>query len=155
MEKRKRRTGRSSLTIKQKRFLIKYAETFNCKEACEEVGYSRQTLAMMLRREDTLFYSAFKEAEKKIAQDPRVTKVAGIERLLRYIEEAEKEGNYEFALKCQKELSLMVEGNIAPKTTIEKKDEKIEIKVIDFTQRAQLPKSNIIPIDDVQEAEEV
>lgn len=145
---------RKSLTRKQVAFLAEYRESFSMRKAVAAGGYSSQTVSNMLRK-DSLFTRTFKELQKNLEQDPRLTKLSGLEKLLRYQSSAEEDGDYKLALEIQKEINKMVQGNIAPTKSIDERNNKLEVTLIDFTKKLEDNKSNIISIDNYQEAEEV
>lgn len=146
---------RNSLTMRQKKFLLKYQETFSMREAVKAGGYTSQTVSNMLRK-DSLFTRTFRELQKNLEQDPRLTKISGVEKLLSYQKAAEEAGDIKLAVDIQKEINKMIQGNIAPTKSIEEKTEKVEVMVIDFTKRMEVkPATNVLKIDEFQTVEEV
>jgi GDP-D-mannose dehydratase len=137
------------LTVKQERFLSEYQECMNINKACR---LSEMQVGNVLRdlKKDTPFANEFKKIQKALEVDPRLTKIAGVEKLLRYQQMAEDEGDYMGAAKIQETINKMIEGNIAPTTQVEKKEIKNEIRVIDFTKKKQFLK---LEQDNVQDAE--
>ena len=139
------------LTTKQETFLAEYQNTMSINKACRTSG---QQLGNVLRdlKKDTPFANEFKKIQKALEQDPRLTKIAGVEKLLRYQDMAEEKGDYMAAAKIQETINKMIEGNIAPTTQVEKKEIKNEIRVIDFTRKKQMLK---LESDNFQDAVEV
>lgn len=137
---------RKSLSMKQKRFLVEYRDCISVKEAARRVGITVQHAKQWMSRPYTLFGKMYAEISNQIVKDERFSKVAGLERLYRYLEMAEADGEYMNAVKIQGEINKMIEGNIAIQKSVEKKETEVTVKVIDFTQRIQLPANNVIDI---------
>ena len=122
------------LTELQAKFLVEYQDCINVGEACRRTGYNQSNVRRDAAK-DTAFGRAFREIRKNIEKDIRLDKAAGLERLLGYQKVAEEAGDLKLAIDIQKEINKMVEGNIAATTQREIKENKVEIKVLDFTKK--------------------
>jgi hypothetical protein len=142
--------GRETLTEKQKAFLAEYQECMDLKEACEKSQIYLGNLRRDIQK-DTEFARRFWRIRQAIEKDTRFDKAAGLERLYRYQRIAEEQGDFKLAIEIQKEINKMVDGNIAATTQRVEKNEKIEIKCFDFTERRKL--ANKPKLKEIQEAE--
>lgn len=137
---------RNSLSMRQKRFLIAYRDTISVKEAAKIAGTNSRHVRTWLSRPHTLFSKTFNTISKEVEHDERFSKAAGLERLNRCIEMAFEEGDYMAVAKIQGTINQMIEGNIAIQKSLEKKETEVTVKVIDFTQRKELHRNNVIDI---------
>lgn len=138
--------SRKSLSIKQKRFLVKYRELISISAAAKAVGIRLQLVRAWLARPNTLFCKTFNEIKNQIQNDERFSKAAGLERLYRCLEMAFEAGDYMGVKNIQDSINKMIEGNIAVQKTLDEKKTEVTVKVLDFTKRLELPQNNVIDI---------
>ena len=144
---------RNSLSIKQKRFLVAYKEKISVKEAAKEAGMTLQHVRALLARPHTLFSRTFHEISNQVQHDERFSKAAGLERLYRCLDMAFEAGDYMGVKNIQDSINKMIEGNIAIQKSVEKKETEVTVKVLDFTQRLNLPEREVIDITPVDDEE--
>jgi hypothetical protein len=144
------------LTDKQIAFLNAYMELLNINRACDAAGVQYTNLVTNQFR-DTLFNAVFRELRSRVEKDLRFDKSSVFERLCRYRDTAEKNGDLKLALEIQKEMNKMTTGMMAPTTQIERKEQKVEVKVLDFTKRGTqaLEQNNTISLDNYQKPEAI
>jgi hypothetical protein len=142
--------GKYQMTELQKAFLAEYEECMDLKETCDKLNVYIGNIKRDILKE-TEFAKRFWEIRKNIEKNVKFDKAAGLERLMRYQKAAENMGDYKLAIEIQKEINKMVDGNIAATTQRVEKNEKIEIKCFDFTERRKL--ANKPKLKEIQEAE--
>jgi nitrate reductase alpha subunit len=142
--------AKETLTEKQKTFLAEYQATMDLASA---LGASNMQMCNLRRdiKKDTEFARRYWELRNSVEKDPRFDKAAGLERLMRYQRIAEEKEDFKLAIEIQKEINKMVDGNIAATTQRVEKNEKIEVKCFDFTERRKLANKKIL--NEIQEAE--
>jgi nitrate reductase alpha subunit len=142
--------AKETLTEKQKTFLAEYQATMDLASA---LGASNMQMCNLRRdiKKDTEFARRYWELRNSVEKDPRFDKAAGLERLMRYQRIAEEKEDFKLAIEIQKEINKMVDGNIAATTQRVEKNEKIEVKCFDFTERRRLANKPVLK--EIQEAE--
>jgi hypothetical protein len=142
--------GKDTLTDRQRTFLAEYQETMDLSKALEVSGIRIGNLRRDIKK-DSEFARRYWELRNSVEKDPRFDKAAGLERLMRYQRIAEEKEDFKLAIEIQKEINKMVDGNIAATTQRVEKNEKIEVKCFDFTERRRLANKPVLK--EIQEAE--
>lgn len=140
MEQTKEIKQRNRLSEKQIVFLDEFALSFNFKEAAKKAGYHPSQIRQFMQKQpESLFNRTYRKIQASVIDDPRFNKCGSVERMFRWMEDAEANGDLKLALEIQKELNKMIDGNMAVQKQITENKKEVNVNVIDLTK----PKAGI------------
>lgn len=130
-------------------FLDNFAETFDFEGSARLVDkYPSQVRDVMQKSPMSTFAKKFREIQKGVIDNHRFNKCGSLERMYRWMQNAEEIGDYKLALDIQKEINKMIDGNIAIQKQITEHKKEVSVKVIDMTKpRQELPESDVEDAD--------